>query len=169
MSVMGGSATFQYLLLPKQAGQFTIPSLEYSYFDPSARAYRTASSQPLQVTVTPGSAVAADQPLPTNGLRPLKATLGRSIGTPLPLQAWFWVLMAVPLMLVLAAGWQRWQDWRLRADPAHARAESALSLARRRFDGASTQHDHVRRIHVIAPFPRQNVTEFRRALGESAA
>jgi hypothetical protein len=135
-SVMGGTATFQYLLLPKQAGEFTIPSLAYPYFDPRTRSYRTASSQPLQVTVAPGSAVAADQPLPTNGLRPLKATLGRSITRPLPLQGWFWVIMAIPLLLVLAAGWRRWQQWRLSADPAHARSESALSLARHRFDAA---------------------------------
>lgn len=134
--LMGGTATFSFLLLPKQAGTLTIPAIQYSYFDPDARAYRVATSQPVQLTVAPGSGAISEQSLPTNGLRPDKAALGAAIHTPLALHPWFWLLMALPLLLVGWTGWQRWQQVRLVADPAQARSGSALSLARRRVDGA---------------------------------
>lgn len=134
LNVMGGTATFQYLLLPKRAGDFTVPSLAYPYFDPAARVYRTAPTQPLPVTVAPGSSVATDQPLPTNGLRPLKGALGRTVSRPLPQQPWFWVILGLPLLWVAAAARTRWQQSRLAADPTQARSGSALVLARRRFD-----------------------------------
>jgi hypothetical protein len=135
-SVMGGTATFSYLLLPKQPGTLTIPAVQYPYFDPSARAYRVATSQPVQLTVAPGSGVISEPSLPTNGLQPNRATLGTTIHPPLALHPWFWLLMAMPLLAVGWAGWQRWQRVRLVADPTLARSGSALSLARRRVDMA---------------------------------
>ena len=135
-SLMGGTATFQYLLLPKQPGTLTIPAIQYPYFNPDARAYRVAESEPLQLTVTPGTGVISDQPLSTNGLRPNKPALGAALHSPLALRGWFWLLLALPLFAVAWAGWQRWQQVRLVAAPAQARSGSALTLARRRMDAA---------------------------------
>lgn len=36
-----GSRIFEYVLIPRYHGEFSIPSLRYSYFDPSTRQYRT--------------------------------------------------------------------------------------------------------------------------------
>ena len=133
-SVMGGAATFQFLLLPKQPGTLTIPGIAYPYFDPDARAYRVATSQPVQLTVTPGTGGLSSQPLPTNGLRPNKTALGRAIQQPLATCPWFWLLMAVPLLAVVWTGWQRLQAMRLVAAPAQVRSGGALALVRRRID-----------------------------------
>lgn len=137
LSVMGGVATFPYMLLPKQAGTLTLPSLEYPYFDPKTGTYRVAHSQPVQIVVAPGTGVVTEQPPTATGdLQPLEQRQGRPLTVPLALRPAFWVLSALPLLLVGWAGWQRWQQVRLVADPLQARAGSALTLARRRFDGA---------------------------------
>lgn len=138
-SVMGGVATFSYLFLPKQAGTLTVPSLDYPYFDPVARSYRRAQSQPVPITVTPGLAVASGQPLSTNGLRPNKARLGSPISQPVVLQPWFWIIAVLPLLVLGWAGWRRWQEVRLVADPWQARSSSALALVRRRL-GVAERH-----------------------------
>lgn len=136
---IGGTAVFTVLLLPKQAGNLTIPSAHYPYFDPETRSYRSAESQPIQVAVTPGSAVPDDRPLQVDQLRPLKAKAGCAIADPITRSPWFWLLQMISLAAVLWAGWQRWQEHRLVLDPDAARAGNALGLARRRFDlaGAS--------------------------------
>ncbi|MBN1388169.1 MAG: protein BatD [Bacteroidales bacterium] len=39
-----GSRTFEYVLIPRFHGEFTVPSVQYSYFDPSSGRYRTLST-----------------------------------------------------------------------------------------------------------------------------
>ncbi|MCL2182456.1 MAG: BatD family protein [Chitinispirillia bacterium] len=46
--------TYRYLIIPKQAGALTIPSITYPFLDPETGAYRTARSEPVTITVTPG-------------------------------------------------------------------------------------------------------------------
>ncbi|MBN1600411.1 MAG: protein BatD [Chitinispirillaceae bacterium] len=47
--------TYKYLLIPRQEGTMTIPSIEYSYFDPSdGGSYKTAGSKPIVINVTAG-------------------------------------------------------------------------------------------------------------------
>ena len=49
-----GSKTFEYLVIPRHGGTFKIPSVEFSYFDPQAREYRTLLSEELTITVERG-------------------------------------------------------------------------------------------------------------------
>jgi len=39
-----GSRIFEYVLIPRYHGEFTIPSVQYSYFDPSSGQYRTLNT-----------------------------------------------------------------------------------------------------------------------------
>lgn len=39
-----GSKTFEYVLIPRHHGKYTIPSIKYSYFDSGSRTYRTVST-----------------------------------------------------------------------------------------------------------------------------
>jgi hypothetical protein len=41
-------------MVPKKAGSFTIPALEFSYFNPSTKSYKTAKTTPHVITVLPG-------------------------------------------------------------------------------------------------------------------
>lgn len=132
-ALVGGTASFSYLLLPRQAGTLRVGPVTYNYFDPQARAYRTATSQSAEVTVAPGSGTAAPV-VPTDNLRPIKTTPGHGVSRPLVSQRWLWLVLALPLLAVLWTGWQRWQEARVLAAPEHARAGNALALAHKRFD-----------------------------------
>jgi hypothetical protein len=60
---LGGSKTFSYSFIPKAKGDYTIPPVEISYFDPASQSYKSVQSQPLSVTVAP-AAGRAPAPLP---------------------------------------------------------------------------------------------------------
>jgi hypothetical protein len=50
-----GQRVQEYLVMPQRTGTFTLPSLEFPYFDPSRRAYDVARTDPVTVTVEAGS------------------------------------------------------------------------------------------------------------------
>lgn len=47
----GGSLNFEYVLIPRSAGTFTIEPIQFSYFDPSEGKYFTLSSNPMILEV----------------------------------------------------------------------------------------------------------------------
>ncbi len=51
---MTGSTTFEYLIIPRHAGDFTIPANEFTYFDPKAKRYITKLSPEFKITVAKG-------------------------------------------------------------------------------------------------------------------
>ncbi|HEX2956732.1 MAG TPA: BatD family protein [Chitinispirillaceae bacterium] len=53
--------SYKYLLIPRQQGSLTIPSIEYNYFDPESGSYKTTSSQPISIVVTAGKEGAKPQ------------------------------------------------------------------------------------------------------------
>jgi len=54
MQGMKGTKTFEYLVIPRHAGTYVIPSIKFSYFDPSAGKYKTISSGPITIEVEKG-------------------------------------------------------------------------------------------------------------------
>ena len=60
-SGVSGSRTYEWILIPRSQGNYTIPALDFVYFDPSAGQYRTlrVEAQKLKVERGNGSAVAA--------------------------------------------------------------------------------------------------------------
>lgn len=49
-----GSRTFEYLVIPRYAGDFTIPSYSMSYFDVKSNSYKTISTPSYNLTVEKG-------------------------------------------------------------------------------------------------------------------
>ena len=52
---LSGSVTFEYLFIPRFAGNFTIPALEFVFFNPSSRQYETRSTKAFALNVQKGS------------------------------------------------------------------------------------------------------------------
>ncbi len=44
---MAGSKTFEYIFSPKNPGDYTIPAIDFSYFDPATDSYKVVKTQPL--------------------------------------------------------------------------------------------------------------------------
>ncbi len=51
---VSGSKTYNYLIIPREPGEFTLNSLDFSYFDLDKKKYVTIPSPELKITVTPG-------------------------------------------------------------------------------------------------------------------
>lgn len=49
-----GSRKIEYLTIPRYEGDYTIPSIEFSYFDPKARSYKTLTSPRYDVQIAKG-------------------------------------------------------------------------------------------------------------------
>jgi hypothetical protein len=49
-----GSRTFEYLIIPRSSGDFAIPSINWSYFDPAGNRYNTVSTAPVRFHVNKG-------------------------------------------------------------------------------------------------------------------
>lgn len=141
---VAGNRVFTRVLVPTQPGDFTLPPMEYSYFDPADAAYHTLTTDPIGVTVAPGpvaatndvpaddasataddvasaddAATTASDPAPAGpgsewALKPIPAAL-RLAGRPLAAQPWYWTLWAIPMVaLVGGLSWRRWELARVR-------------------------------------------------------
>ncbi len=59
-----GSKSFEYLIIPRHEGKFTIPEVEMAYFDIASKQYKVLKSQPFNLTVEKGAEGDAAAPLP---------------------------------------------------------------------------------------------------------
>ena len=53
-SGISGSRVFEYLIIPRNAGEFQIKPVEFSYFDPSKQRYSTLSTPQYTINVEKG-------------------------------------------------------------------------------------------------------------------
>ncbi|MBR5804287.1 MAG: protein BatD [Bacteroidaceae bacterium] len=51
---LSGKKVIEYLAIPRHAGTFTIPSIEFSYFDLKSKSYKTLSTEPYELNVAKG-------------------------------------------------------------------------------------------------------------------
>jgi hypothetical protein len=59
---MVGTKRNVYTLVPQQAGKQSIPSLEFSYFDPQTEKYVTLNSQDISIEVEPNASITTTDP-----------------------------------------------------------------------------------------------------------
>lgn len=149
----GGSRFYERLLVPSVDGPFTIPALEYVYFDPIGGEYRVATTEPIEVSIAPGATGMASIP-PTGvdkqaveqvasdirHLKPVPDHLDVA-EQPVTEQGLYWIAWGFPIMG--AAGyfvWQRRQRYLednqgvARSSRARKRAKKALAQARKTGD-----------------------------------
>lgn len=50
-----GSMVYDYLFVPRHQGDFTIPAIHFTYYDTDTNSYKTITTKPLQIHVTPGN------------------------------------------------------------------------------------------------------------------
>jgi hypothetical protein len=134
-----GERVFQQVLIPKSTDVKQLPQIRLSYFDPVAKAYKTATQGPIQLVVKAGTGGAhavvsgATRSRPAEKLGEDIVYLKGDLGTVAPGVSWpaFWLLNLAPVV-ALAGGvlWKRRQD-RLRGDVAYARRSRAARAARK--------------------------------------
>ncbi|HEY0976534.1 MAG TPA: BatD family protein [Flavobacteriales bacterium] len=143
---MSGSREFQYLLIPRSAGEQTLGPITFSYFDPASGSYKRLSTDPLNVTVLPGDGTSAAVTRPRQNEVQQIGTDIRYIRTgDLQLRphddrlfgSWAYVAgIATPLLAFLGlATWQRRRGLEL-ADTVAQRRKGADRVARKRLKAA---------------------------------
>lgn len=144
-SDMSGTDNIDYTLVPKEVGDYAIPSLPFVYFDPSTGQYVTLHTQAFSGKVLKGSDVPPDMGQKAvvkamTDILYIKTRHGDTVANPdralmySPVYWLMYALLALALLVVLVA-YRR--QMRLRADTRRLRESRAMRMARRRLRKAS--------------------------------
>lgn len=139
----GGSRTFTYVLMPKTAGNFTIPPIQFSYFDPATAKYKTIETSAFALDITPGSNQTSNsinyasegggtlQPIRNGRLAWSKAgVLG--FGT-----WWYWLLLLIPLAILIVLYLLKRKNDSLQSNQALLKNKRANRIALKRLSLAN--------------------------------
>lgn len=137
---VSGSKTFEYVLVPRSAGDIEIKPVALSFFDPHNRVYKTVSTRPLPLTVTKGAddLVAVGGGLSKEDVRLIGQDIRFIATAPLPFHAigaafhrspiFYAMVMSPVLALGLALLYRRHQE-KISTNVAYARSRRAGRLA----------------------------------------
>lgn len=154
---MSGRKVIEYTVIPRYAGTFEIPAVEFGYFDPKAGQYRTATSQAFTLTVEKGAdgsgAAGSNSNIADfsgtsqerikhlgNDIRyihPLSAGDLKQDSVPLYAASLYWLFFLIPLVafIIIAIIYRR--QLKLNADLDLKRTKKANKLAVKRLREAS--------------------------------
>jgi oxygen tolerance protein BatD len=152
-SKIQGQRVMEYLVMPQRTGTFTLPALEFPYFDPRRREYDVTRTDPVTVTVEAGAggvASTGSAPTPTQdaaseqknvlsagGLRPLRYQARfMAPATPLWDQVFFLPAVLAPVGLLFGAMVLGQVRGRLFAQTEAGRKKQQAKAARKRLAAA---------------------------------
>jgi hypothetical protein len=150
-----GERVIQQVLIARNPEVKQLPEVRLVYFDPVAKAYKTADQAPMKLVVKAGTAGQSTIVSGGNRLRPeeklgqdivyLKGDLGPvAPTTPFCATPTFWTLNTMPVLALLGGiGWKKRTD-KLRGDIAYARRVRAARDARKLL-ATATNYDETQR------------------------
>ena len=105
-----GNMVYDFLAVPRNQGEYTIPEVEFVYYDTSTDSYKTLKTQPFQVKVLQGDGTASVSDytdMKNKDIHPIKtgkAPLSKAneffYGSP---AYWVWILLPLIVFVVLLA------------------------------------------------------------------
>lgn len=139
-----GNKVYEYLVIPRHAGQYTIPALEFQYFDPKSGSYKTVKTDEYTLNVARGQGGGESQTSVSYVNKEDLKFVGQDVrfhSTPLSLKSdsaqffgslSFWLFLALPLVIlivVVVISRKRIAD---NANVAKVRVKKASSVATKR-------------------------------------
>ena len=139
-----GNKVYEYLIIPRHAGQYTIPALEFQYFDPKSGTYKTTKTDEYTLNVAKGQGGGESQTSVSYVNKEDLKFVGQDVrfhSTPVKLKSdnsqffgssLFWLCLALPfiiLIAVIAISRKRIAD---NANVAKVRVKKASSVATKR-------------------------------------
>lgn len=147
-SGVSGSRTFEYLVIPRNPGNFKIKPVTFSYFDDAAGVYKTLNSPEFAIkvnrgddngnTITTGGADKEDFKYIGSDIRFIKTGKLKLI----PVNTYFfgsslfWILLALPIILFIAFLLILKNELKKRSNQALMRNRKATGVARKRLKSA---------------------------------
>lgn len=141
---LNGYKTFEYLIIPRIPGEYEIPKIEVSYFDPKAAKYKTISKDRLALTVSgdpslissaKGSGVnKEDVALLGEDIRHIRSSSGTFIQKDAAFlgSGTYWSLLIAPLFLFFGLLFYKKKLDSEKADVKGSRSRKASKLAKKR-------------------------------------
>ncbi len=139
-----GYKQFEYLMIPRHAGKYRLPSVSFVYFDPAARSYKTLRTPAYTLTVMKGEQTGNEQVITGGGQEALKY-IGKDIRyiytKPIRLRpegytlfgTWkFYLVYIISLFLFIILIWIRHRYIKARGDQQRIRNKQANKMARKR-------------------------------------
>jgi hypothetical protein len=138
-----GVKSYEMVLIPKKTGNYNVPSLEFSFFEPKNKTYKVLKSNPILVTALPGAEVSPTQMAELSkqeigyavkDIRYIKLSASqlKNQGGYLYKNPLFLFFQLIPLLVfVVVWRYQKHQN-KMNSDVAYARIRRAGKLARKR-------------------------------------
>jgi hypothetical protein len=138
-TTISGAKIITYSITPRTPGDYTIPSIPFTYFNPQTGTYTTLQTKPLKLSVTAGKNYSAPVAKANPNLKDihnivLQAPLSFAAVSQKPLlfTAGYWSLYALPLLALLGvAFWKRRED-ELHSNTALLKNKRANKIALKR-------------------------------------
>ena len=147
-----GTVTFEYLVIPRFAGDYTVPAVRYSYFDTSSKTYKTLSGKEYDIHVEKGREDGAasgttavqsfkkeDVKMLGEDIRYIKTGDSRLkekgvhyYGTPA-----YWLSFLVPFVLFVVGMFLNRQRIKANADLVRVKSKTANKMAQKRLRAAA--------------------------------
>jgi hypothetical protein len=145
-----GTRTFEYLIIPRAAGDFTIDPIQFSYFNPARKEYTVLNSEKFKLKVNKGTGTSSeaapqgDVKFLGNDIRylmepPLNihVTGNRLYGKPI-----YWILLILPVIGFIVFVLLFRQNMRMRGDTKLMQRKKATRIAVKRLQKAKKLLDN---------------------------
>jgi hypothetical protein len=159
-SYISENKEFEYVMIPRMPGNFNIPPISVSYFDPLKKEYNTLDTEEYNISVSKGVEIPGSLSSGYLAKEDVKL-LGRDINfikesieelTPINYAAhktiWFWLLLILPGIAVISAYGYRNHLEKISTNVEYARKRKAHKAAKQQLKNAS----HLLKVGKIADF-----------------
>jgi hypothetical protein len=143
-TTISGSKIITYAITPHTPGDYDIPAIAFSYFNPQTGEYITEHTKPLQIHVKPGKhyapAQTAGSDLAMKDIHDIvKQPLGKVVfnSKPILFTATYWSMFAFPLLAFLGIIVWKKRDEELSKDTVMLRSKRANKVALQRLVNAN--------------------------------
>ncbi len=147
---ISGSRKIEYLIIPRLRGNYTIPALKFSYYDPNTSKYNTLNAQDYLIVVEKGEGIAVQEGMTASSQEKItylgsdiryinlkKSTLKKN--TDFFFGSWGYILILLAgIALFSAALWYQQKLDRLRSNQSLRKLQQATKMARKKLANAKT-------------------------------
>lgn len=140
-----GNKVFEYIAVPRYKGDYEIPAVEFCYFDPQSKSYKTIKTQPYKIKVAQGNSRPASDAAAQKELELLNSDIRYIKSGDADLQpvedlffgsASYWTSLAVLLILLIAISAFLRVQGKNRQNVARMKGKRANSVATKRLKAA---------------------------------
>lgn len=153
-SGMMGTVSFEYVIIPRYSGEYKIPAIRFSYFDPQSNSYKTILGKEYTVNVRKGSEKGQVETASGNTVQSFKKEDIRRVGEDIRYlktgdlklkevgvrffgTLGYWLSILIPFVLFIIGAILNRRRIKANADVARVKNKAATKMARKRLKVAA--------------------------------